>query len=66
MPIEVVRRLVPEHAGPIDGVAPEYYEYLASKLQENFPDGDYEWILQESNIKQEWIDRFLKAMPQLG
>ena len=64
-PVGVIRTLPPIQDGPIDGVAPEYYEYLAAKLRENFPDGDYERILQESNIKQEWIDEFLDAMPSL-
>ena len=65
MPLEVIRRPTPDSTGPIDGVAPEYYGYLAAKLQENYPGGDYERILQESNVKQEWIDAFLDAMPSL-
>ena len=65
MPVKSLAMLT-EPSGPIDGVAPEYYDYLAAKLQENYPGGDYERILQESNIKQEWIDAFLDAMPQLG
>ena len=64
-PVGVIRTQSSAQDGPIDGVAPEYYEYMAAKLRENFPGGDYERILQESNIKQEWIDEFLDAMPSL-
>ena len=66
IPLEIIPKPPLEPTGPIDGVAPEYYPYLAAKLQENYPDGDYEQLLQESNVKQEWIDTFLDAMPQLG
>ena len=64
-PIEVIKRSHPGPEGPIDGVHWSRYTYFADKLQESFPGGDYEQILQDSNIKQEWIDGFLDAMPYL-
>ena len=64
-PIEVIKRSHPAPEGPIDGVSWHRYTYLADVLQENFPGGNYEQILQDSNIKQEWIDEFFTAKPHL-